>query len=69
MTRLLTPNGRICFSIETMHRENPGRPWFQIGSISKVMELIGRDFTFDFENLPETLKAERVTLSGAGKAG
>lgn len=68
MLRLLKPDGRIYFSIETMHRNTCNDPWFQVEVAPKAMSFIGKHFFFDIDTLPEVLNAEHVPTVKQGES-
>jgi hypothetical protein len=66
MLRLLKPQGRIYFSIETLHKDKPSDPWFHAEVASKTMGIIGQHFYFDMESLPEIAIPERAAMVKGG---
>lgn len=68
IVRLLKPDGKAYLSMETLHREQPAAPWFQVETIPKTMELLGKYFYFDMEALPEVRIADRVTMAEKGES-
>ncbi len=58
IVRLLRPNGRVYFSIETAHRRAGSREWFQPETLPATLELIGTYFNFDFDAVPGILAPE-----------
>jgi SAM-dependent methyltransferase len=66
ISRLLKPDGRIYFSIEALHREEPSEHWFYAEIFSKAMEIVARHFLFDLETLPELIVPIRTEMVRGG---
>ena len=61
--RLLAPRGVCYLSFELFHAVPAGERWFLVAGVSKVLEIIGRHFLFNFDIIPEH---ESVTRFHAG---
>lgn len=68
MLRLLKPDGRIYFSIESLHADHPGGPYFQSEMFCKAMEAVGRHFHFDLQTLPEMVAPARTPMVEGGES-
>jgi SAM-dependent methyltransferase len=68
MLRLLKPGGRIYFSIEALHADRPTDPYFQPEVSCKAMGIIGRNFYFDLQTLPEIVVLARAAMVRGGES-
>jgi SAM-dependent methyltransferase len=66
IARLLKPNGRVYFSIEALHKEQPSDHWFYAEITNKAMEIVARHFLFDLETLPEIIVPTRTEMVRGG---
>jgi hypothetical protein len=66
MLRLLKRQGRVYFSIESLHKDKPTDPWFHVEVASKAMGIIGKHFYFDLESLPEIAVPECTPMVNGG---
>ncbi|MEE9258300.1 MAG: hypothetical protein V3U37_02055 [Nitrospinaceae bacterium] len=51
-------------SFEAFHRSKESDPWFQVPGITKAMEVIGKYFRFDFDDLPSLGNPDRMEILG-----
>jgi hypothetical protein len=68
MLRLLKPEGRIYFSIETLHSHRASEPYFQAEVSCKAMSIIGRYFYFDLQTLPDIVTPAHTAMVAGGKS-
>jgi len=68
MLRLLKPEGRIYFSIETLHSDRSSEPYFHAEVSCKAMSIIGRYFYFDLQTLPEIITPAHAAMATGGKS-
>ena len=68
MLRLVKPEGRIYFSIETLHSGGPAEPYFQAEVACKAMSIIGRYFYFDLETLPDIITPAHAAMVAGGRS-
>ncbi len=66
MLRLLKPDGRIYFSIETLHRDEESEHWFYAEASAKALEIVARHFLFDLDTAPEAIRAVHTDMVGGG---
>jgi hypothetical protein len=64
MHRMLQPDGRVYFSLETFHRPQGSDRWFACRNLDTILEVIGKYFWFDFETLPDCCNPDRVEVLG-----
>jgi SAM-dependent methyltransferase len=64
--RLLKPDGRAYFSIETLHRETPAEYWFFAETATKALEIVARHFSFDLDSMPGIIVPARIEMVRGG---